>query len=279
MKRKVNVFIFLIFISSFVNAFEIYGFIPWRLEHNNQLISDRQIINQILEKKGIKKIDVVYHNRMLTNGEVDSKKIEKIALNSNKSIPISFDYELGNRFKPETVLPNISKIIDIYYQSEGVAPIGIYAMLPQNTYGGLKLNEETKERYTKLNKQYEVLAPKINFLSPSFYFYNGEDLDAWKKSVDFNMEQSLQIAKKYNLKIYPYVTNTFRFNGRDKDKAVIKPLTQEQMFMVLSYLKEKGADGAIIWAGSGTREANGKLPVINFEDPWFQGIQQFINQK
>ena len=99
---------------------------------------------------------------------------------------------------------------------------------------------------------------------------------SWKKAVDFNMEQSLKIAKKYNLKIYPYITNAFRFNERNKEKAYIKPLTEKQMFEVLNHLKEKGADGVIIWAGSGTKEINGKLPVIKFNDPWFKGVQKFI---
>lgn len=273
----------ILFVTTNTYAFTVYGFIPWRLEQNNTLISDQNQIKNILTTEGVQRIDVVYHNRMLTNGEVDKEKIKKIALDSqaNPNIPISFDYEIGTVAKPETVLPNILKILDLYHEYGGKAPVGVYALLPVNTYGGNKLDDKRKNNLIALNKQYEVIATKVDFISPVFYFYDNEDLNAWQRSVDFNLGQSLIIAKKYNLKIYPYITNSFRISNVDPKTGLwtTKYINQNQMVDILKYLKEKGADGAIVWTASAARTEDGKVPVINFEAPWFQGIKKFINKE
>ncbi|WP_151791656.1 hypothetical protein [Acinetobacter soli] len=261
-------------------AFDVFGFIPWKMEKDQKTISDKEEITQILSSYGIRKIDVIYHNRMLTNNNVDIEKIEKLALSSkNVNYPISFDLEIGNRNKPETVLPTLFSILDIYKANGGNENIGVYSILPQSSVGGINLTSEKKLHLMNLNKKYEILASRINFLSPVFYFNDGENLDYWKKAVDFNMEQSLKIAKKYNLKIYPYITNAFRYNENNKKLTYIKTLTEEQMFDVLNYIKNKGADGVIIWAGSGTPYENGELPKIKLSSPWFKGVVRFINQK
>lgn len=264
-------------------AFQLYGFIPWKLQHNKQMISDQEQIKTILASKGIQRIDVVYHNRMLTQGYVDKDKIKKIALNSqaHPDLPISFDYEIGTPSKPESVLPSLMAILDLYHAYGGKAPVGVYSLFPLNSYGGKNLDDKQKNKLITLNKQYEIIADKIDFISPVFYFYDDEDFEAWKKSVDFNLTQSLIIAKKYNLKIYPYITNSFRVSKIDPQTGtwVTKALSKKQMFTVLRYLKEKGADGAIIWTGSGVKDQRGEIPIIKFKDPWFKGVQKFIGGK
>ncbi|WP_353171584.1 hypothetical protein [Acinetobacter rudis] len=265
------------------HAFTLYGFIPWKLEQENHIVTDKEKIKSILSSKGLQTIDVVYHNRMLSHGYVDKNKIKKIALDSqaHPDIPISFDYEIGTPSKPETVLPSLIAILDLYHAFGGKAPVGVYSLFPVNSYGGKKLTDEQKNKFIELNKQYEIIADKIDFISPVFYFYDNEDLSAWKKSVDFNLTQSLSIAKKYNLKIYPYITNSFRVSENDPKTGawVTQALTKKQMYKVLSYLKEKGADGAILWTSSGVKDLQGHPPVIQFKAPWFQGVQKFIKEK
>lgn len=269
--------LFLFLNSSFVYAFDTFGFIPWSMQEKAKVISNKEVIKKKLEENGVQRIDVVYHNRMLTNGLVDHEKIKKIALESMRDVPISFDLEIGNRNKPETILPTLLAIIDLYHAYGGKAPIGVYATLPQNTFGGSKLTEKRETQLINLSKQYEVIANKIDFLSPVFYFYDGDDFDNWKKAVDFGMRQSHLYAKKYNLKIYPYITNSFRNSPKNPQTQgwTIELLDQKQMLNTLCYLKTKGADGAIIWASSQVVDANGVKPVINVQAPWFKGVQKF----
>lgn len=268
-------------ISNNVYSFEIYGRIPWSFQKNEVLISNQEEVKSILTKNGINEIDVVYHNRMLTNNEVDPEKIKKIASDSleNPDIPISFDYELGNRFKPETVLPNIIKIIDLYRFYGGKSKIGVYAMLPQNTYGGKNLTSEEMQKYDSLNKKYEELASKLDFLSPSFYFYDGKNFVDWKKSVDFNMKQSKLIAKKYNLKIYPYVTNAFITSKIDPITKgwSIELLSCKQMKQTIKYIEDRGANGVIIWNSSNVLTENDVKPIISYDQPWFKGVKKTCN--
>lgn len=269
--------LFLFLNSSFVYAFDTFGFIPWSMQEKAKVISNKEVIKKKLEENGVQRIDVVYHNRMLTNGLVDHEKIKKIALESMRDVPISFDLEIGNRNKPETILPTLLAIIDLYHAYGGKAPIGVYATLPQNTFGGSKLTEKRETQLINLSKQYEVIANKIDFLSPVFYFYDGDDFDNWKKAVDFGMRQSHLYAKKYNLKIYPYITNSFRNSPKNPQTQgwTIELLDQKQMLNTLCYLKTKGADGAIIWASSQVVDTNGVKPVINVQAPWFKGVQKF----
>lgn len=264
-------------------AFTLYGFIPWKLEQDQQIISDPTVVKTILAEKGIKTIDVVYHNRMLSQGYVDHEKIKAIALNSQRhpEIPISFDYEIGTPSKPASVLPSLMAILDLYHAYGGQAPVGVYSLFPLNSYGGKNLSEQRQKQLIELNKQYEIIAKKIDFISPVFYFYDNQDLEAWKKSVDFNLTQSLAIAKKYHLKIYPYITNSFRISDIDPQTGtwVTQALSKKQMYSVLTYLKQKGADGVIIWTGSRVKDQQGQIPIIRFDDPWFQGLQKFIQQQ
>lgn len=277
--QKFIFILFFILLPSFTYAFDIYGRVPWSIKQGDALITNQQEVKEILSKRGIQQIDVVYHNRIFTNGQVDSEKIKKIAEESNKNahIPVSFDIELSNRFKPDTVLPIINTVIDLYRAYGGKAKIGLYANLPQQTYGGGKLNNEMKQKYIELNKHYESLALKVDFLSPSFYFYDNEDIALWKKAVDFNMEQSKKIAKKYNLKIYPYVTNAFITSKVDPITKgwTVKLLTCKQMHETIRYVESRGADGVIIWNSSNVLDENGVKPIIQLHQSWFKGINSF----
>lgn len=80
-------------------------------------------VNKNLKNAGIKPIRVLYpKDFMMTNQQPDSEKIKLIAQSTvyNKT-PISFDIEIGNRFKPETNLPVIIKTLQLYKQYGGQA--------------------------------------------------------------------------------------------------------------------------------------------------------------
>ena len=66
---------------------------------------------------GIQPINIIYENNYFTNGKIDFKKIKNMALKTalKPNVPVSFDMEFGNRFKPETVIP--SKRIIPYFSS------------------------------------------------------------------------------------------------------------------------------------------------------------------
>src|SRR5690606_7633636 len=122
--------------------------------------------------------------------------------------------------------------------------------------------------YKELNKEYESIAKQVNFLSPVFYNYNKNDFKLWKAAVDFNMAESQKYAKKYNLKVYPYIRATYsseKFLG--KRKASIQ-LTASEMEDRLLYLYKMGANGVIIWESSEIFELNGEKPILDFQKGW-----------
>lgn len=259
-----------------VYAFDIYGFIPWKthITTNGSVVSNFSLTKQYITQQGLKPIKVVYHKYFLTNDQPDPEKIRKIAEDSKLSphIPISFDIEIGNRFAPKTVLPIVEETLRLYHHYGGAAPVGVYALLPQNTYGG-KLDNRKTVLYTDLNKKYESIAKQVDFLSPVFYNYNQKNIDLWKKSVDFNMAESKKYAKKYNLKIIPYITSTY---AERKEKYYVEQMTGKEMQQRLSYLKNMGADGVIIWESSQgfERSSNGK-PAIDFSKGWAKVVKDF----
>lgn len=259
-----------------VYSFDIYGFIPWKthITTNGSVVSDFGLTKQYITQQGFKPIKVVYHKYFLTNDQPDPEKIKKIAEDSKFSpaTPISFDIEIGNRFAPKTVLPIVKETLRLYHQYGGAAPVGVYALLPQNTYGG-KLDSGKTVLYTDLNKKYESIAKQVDFLSPVFYNYDQKNIDLWKKSVDFSMAESKKYAKKYNLKIIPYITSTY---AEKKDKYYVEQMSEKEMQQRLTYLKNAGANGVIIWESSEgfERSTNGK-PAIDFSKGWAKVVKDF----
>lgn len=272
----------LLCICSSSYAFTVYSFIPWKtqLEKENKVYIYKNTTNQVNKLIKTNNIKVIYHKDIFTNGIVDPNKIKRIALETKQdpSTPISFDIELGRSAPKEKVLSIVNEVLDLYHSFKGKAPVGVYALLPQNTYGGKKLDEKQKEKYILLNQEYETLAKKVDFLSPVFYFYDGKDMDLWKKAVDFNMMEAQKYAKKYQLKIYPYIANSFKLSTKKPIKIV--QLDNKQMLSMLDYLNSKGADGAIIWASSETVEDDGNKPTLGLsENSWEHGIFQFMQNR
>ena len=157
-----------------VSAFDVYGHFPH---------------GEILYGNGVKKVDVVYENRFMTNGKADLVKIKKVAIGKQTRF-VSFDNEFGTRWKPETVLPETIRSLKIFRQYNKHVSVGCYATLPTNTYGwDIKRAKDAMA----LNKKYASLIQHVNVLSPVLYNYNGHDHHAWLKAARFNIAE----AKKY----------------------------------------------------------------------------------
>lgn len=274
--RKIFILCISTFIMSRLYAFDIYGFIPWEthVTREGKIVSDYHETRSYIYKQGFKPIKVVYHKYFLTDNKPDAEKIKKIAEDTKKepNIPISFDIEIGDRYKPETVLPVVRETLHLYRYYGGVAPVGVYALLPNDTYNH-KLVGSNYNKYIKLNKKYESIAKDVDFLSPVFYNYQKKDVDAWKRTVDFGMLEAKKYAKRYNLKIIPYITSTYH---EKKDRFYVEQMTRHEMEQRLDYLKQVGADGVIVWESSQGFEIsrNGK-PIIDFSKGWTQAVSKF----
>ena len=256
--------------------FTIYAFIPWKTNSNTpHLRSESQLKNHLLAYN-IHPIKVIYEHNYFTNGAIDPKKIKQYALldAQERDIPVSFDMEFGNRFKPETMIPKIKAILAYYRIYNSKASVGIYATIPQNTYGHTPKNFS----YNQLNHNYDVLIDEIDYISPSLYNYNGRDFSAWFENARFNIE----IAKKYPLKkpIIPYISPIYNLGPSSQDSNLnqVEELSESDMAKRLQALYELGASGCIIWASSQDRTKDGKFPEFNPDRGWGRAVISFIKK-
>ncbi|WP_227548568.1 hypothetical protein [Acinetobacter sp. ANC 4173] len=100
-----------------INAFTIYIlFILGIMLINMEKIDGHSQTQQALYEVGTKQIKVLYENQFLTNKEPDLEKIKKIVEDTKKNpeVPISFNIEVGNDRKPETVLPIVLKTLSLF---------------------------------------------------------------------------------------------------------------------------------------------------------------------
>lgn len=265
------------------NAFTIYSFVPfwYHIDKSGKKIDGYSQAQQALYRVGTKQIKVLYENQFLTNKKPDFEKIKKIVEDSKKnpSIPISFDIEIGNDRKPDTILPTVIDTLRLYHSLGGAAEVGVYSLLPVSTEGEMLSNERIPG-YQILNKKYEPIAELVDFLSPVIYNYNIRDPKIWKKIIDINMAESHKYANKYNLKIYPYITASYYFSDKDPKTGMryVEPLTDVEMSDRLDYFKKKGADGVILWESSETRQKNGMKPLMDFRSNWAKGVADFIQK-
>lgn len=269
-----------ILFTSQAYSFDLYNSVSWESHKNKsgKVVQSYDDTRRFINAQGMKHIRVFYHNSFLTDGKADSDKIKKIAILSrqNPEFPISFDIEMGNNNKPETVLPRVIEVLDLYRKHGGKAPVGVYALLPQNTHGG-KNAANNPQKYITLNKQYEIIASKVDFLSPVFYNYD-QDYNTWKKSVDLGMSEAHKYASKHNSKIIPYFSISYFVREKSGRVKYIVPLDQNETIKRLTYLKAKGADGLIIWDSSRYREISGKKPTADTNQGWLKGVTSFLNK-
>lgn len=255
--------------------FTIYEFIPYREHVAGSEIARIPPLDQYLETLGIHRIKVIYLERFMTNDQPDEKKIETIAKSAigSPNVPVSFDTEFGDRFHPETVIPRVSAILSIYHRYNTVTPAGVYATAPQNTYAW----KPDISRFDSLNESYRSIAQQVDFLSPVLYNYEGPDIEAWKRAAVYN----ISAAKKYQTgkRILPYISVIIRLqsSGKDDDSqhGAIRTLTEAEMLTRLQTLYDLGADGCIVWASSGDRTLDGKVPVFDRNSGWGKALADF----
>lgn len=255
--------------------FTIYAFIPYRAHVAGDEPASSPPLNQYLESVGVHRIDVVYLNRFMTDGQPDEKKIDAVAKSAlaEPKVPVSFDTEFGDRFKPETVVPGVSEILRIYHQANRVTPAGVYATAPQNTYAW----KPDIAHFDTLNENYAVIAQQVDFLSPVLYNYEGPDNAAWQRAAVYNMEA----AKKYKTgkPIYPYISPVIRVKESGKDdqsqRGPVRMLTEAEMLLRLQTLYALGADGCIVWASSSDRLLDGSMPVFDRNSGWGKALADF----
>lgn len=246
--------------------FKVYAFLPLNGSDLSQ--------SDVLSHYGILPIDVIYENRYMTNQQIDSDKIKKIALAAvaMPSIPISFDMEFGNRFKPETVIPKIITILRYFRHYNIKSQVGIYATIPQNTYG----IKPVDGMYKQLNDQYNLLINWVDYISPSLYNYEKNNFNAWLVNARFIMG----IAKKYPLKkpIIPYISPIIRLGPslEARHGHVVIELSETQMMERLEALYQLGASGCIIWTSSQDRDQMGQKLKFNPRQGWGKAVVTFI---
>ncbi|EEY75961.1 hypothetical protein [Acinetobacter calcoaceticus] len=280
MKRYITIGILLSF-STFSHSLEVYQYIIWNqyIDETGKLISDNKKFQNFLATNKLKSIRVIYHDKFLTHGRPDPQKIKMIADVSKKypHIPISFDIEIGNKFKPQTVLPIVNQTLDLYHQYEGAAPVGVFAVLPQTVFGSESMDQMTEKKYLKLNQQYEEIAKKVDFLSPVIYNNWFRDFGEWKKRTDHQLSESKKYASKYNLKVIPYFSSSY-LDKKFFKNHIIYPLTEQEMKQRLDYIRSKNVDGIIIWDSSIGVLSNGEKPTFDINKGAAKAIIDFANK-
>ncbi|MFW1858742.1 hypothetical protein [Acinetobacter defluvii] len=267
-------------------SFEVYQFLTWQYLKmpNGEMKYSKEIsgYDDILASIGMKKMDVIYAKRLLTNGEADPNKIKKIveATKINPNTPICFDIEMGIASRPETNLPVILDALNLYHKFGGKAPIGVYGVLPQATPNQI-ISESKRNYYVTLNKKYEEIATKVDFLAPTLYFYSLKDMDIWKDKAAFNMQEAKKYAKKYDLKIYPFVSlSTWDIQDQNSknQKFFITPISEKNMTTALSFLESQGANGVILWESTSSKHASDKMPaVFDMNRDSFKSVVKIMN--
>lgn len=246
-----------------MRKFVVYAYIPWANASN-------------LLTYGIQPIDVIYEKNLFTNEKMDARKIKKLAseMSLKKTRLVSFDMEFGNRFKPETVIPTIRAVLKMFHNYNLTNPIGIYAVIPQNTYGVRPIGA-FKYAYEKLNNNYSMLINDVDFISPSLYNYGISDYKVWLENASFN----ISIAKKMTSKpILPYISPIITVGSTVlvKDGHLVKELSEAEMAEKLSALYHLGASGCILWASSQDRTVEGQVPLFNPKKGWGKAVVDFV---
>ena len=248
-----------------LSTFTVYAYIPWKMKANE---------SDYLLTYGIQPVNIIYENKYFTNGKIDLEKIKKMALEtaSQPNVPVSFDMEFGHRFKPETVLPSVRAILKYYRGYNSKAFVGVYATIPQNTYGLKPVSFE----YDRLNHQYDSLINDVDFISPSLYNYSRYDVNSWLKNARFVMK----LAKKYtpSKPIIPYISPIFKLGPSNKaiNGNLVVELSEEEMGLRLQALYNLGGAGCIIWASSQDRTQDGQIPQFHPDKGWGKAVVKFI---
>ena len=263
-------------IKKIVNKpFHIYGYIAYGgyMQAGRKINASFKELQEYLHPGGIQKLNLIYEGRLLDypdgdkkNGIPDMDQIQRLAKEAayEPGIPVSLDLEGWNRFDVEKTPQRLIAVINAFKKVNNISPVGLYATVPQNTYGySAGIN-----KYDKLNKEYTEVAASVDYFSPSLYNYNGSDTGAWNKAAVYNIEA----CRKYKYpskKILPYITPEI------KDKGVTGLLSYDEMMNHLQTLYTLGADGCLIWTSSQTRDVNGNKIYVDVNTGWAKAVKDF----
>lgn len=288
MKLSVKLLIGLFVITGYhthaqnVNAakhqFNVYGFIVYGgyVKNGKNVNAPYHDMQLYLAQLGIAKYDLIYENKMLDhskedklkiNGTVNPYKMDSLAAKAlqEPNVLVSLDLEGWKRFDTIKTPLRMIEAINAFKRTNKVSKVGLYATVPQNTYG----YDDEISRYDKFNKSYASVAAVVDYFSPSLYNYKNTDNTEWKKAATY----SIEACKKYGYpakKIVPYVTPEVIINGT---KTM---LSYDEMMFRLQTLYELGADGCLIWTSSSTRDANGKRIYVDENAGWLKAVRDFI---
>ena len=275
--NKLALVIVSLIINSEAHSFEVYTFIPWKYYLEKGELHQTKNLDGYLKNFGTKKAFVIYPKAMFTQDSPDPVKIREVAKLSQKNPDalISFDIEIGNKMRPETILPSVEKTLNLYHKNNGNTLVGVYGLLPQNTVG----SNFKPSKYSQLNEKYANIAPLTTVLSPILYNYDGEDFEKWKISADFAFESTKKYSNTH--KIIPYLSPIYKVKRRtDNPKGfVIKQLSESDMKKRLDYLKSLNADGVLIWESSQSIEFDRSQPIFNPYTGWGKAVIDTVKSK
>jgi len=276
MRLKIVLLFALAVLSCQAYAFQVYAFIPYRMENGNNR-PDMRASQKFFERIGVKEIKVVYEKELFDKIIKEKNPnlanpilIKKVAQESDASgkIPVSLDVESWDRFDKTTP----SRYIDLLTQFKNVNPtaqVGLYSTIPQNIY---KWDEKSQNRYAMLNERYREIAHHVDYISPSLYNYSGRRTADWIPAASY----SIQAAKTYGngKPIIPYITPEISKKHKD-----YQWLSYSEMLERLTYIKKSGAAGVIIWASSGAKDEDGNFPTLSMNVDWVKAIADFQKGK
>lgn len=259
-------------------AFDVYGFIPYKTRLVDGAAVKAEPDQAWLAELGVRPIEVVYDNKILSfprtkdrknNATISQAKVRAVAADYQRkqSHMISLDLESWDRFDERTP-SRILEAIGLYRRSHPEAIIGLYATVPQNTFGW---SASKVKKYDEINARYNEVAASVDYFSPSLYNYSGSDFGVWLESARYN----ISAARKYSTskKIIPYVTPEVG-EGR-----ATRWLSYDEMSQRLRALESLGADGCIVWGSSRSRDSSGAAPVLDPESGWLRAVSDFAQRR
>jgi hypothetical protein len=256
--------------------FNVYGFIVYAgySQDGKNVSTSYQQLQQYLLPYGIKKLNLFYEGKMLdypngdkSNGVPSIKRIDSLGYiaKNDPDIPVSLDLEGWSRFDTIKTPGRMIAVIDEFKNANRSSKVGLYATVPQNTYG----YDSTIHKYDKFNKAYSSVAASVDYFSPSLYNYKDSDTIAWNKAADYNIN-ACKLYQFPDKQILPYITPEVKRNG------VTTLLSYDEMMSHLNTLYKLGADGCLIWTSSSTRDVNGNKIYIDVNTGWIKAVKDFI---
>lgn len=250
--------------KGYCKQFLIYGAIPYNHYTDKGSTINKKIPLPFLGGFGIKKIFLIYENRILKGhgAKPDMSLLESVAKETKKSPDalVVLDVESWNRWDIKNSVKNYVSLLQEFKKTNKISPVGLYSVIPQTYY---QKKTESRDSYISLDDKYRSVVYYVDFLSPSLYNYSGKDFDRWKSAVQFEMSEAKRLGNK---PIIPFVTpEVWEANGTHF-------LSYEEMRERLETLKELGADGCIIWGGSRGIAAGG---AFNPSSGWAKAVIEF----